>query len=84
VKWGRIGVGLGGVYGNKGGVALGMDVIDPETGRPTSLCFVTVHLQAHEGLAYMHARNEDMRQIFDCLVLHGEEFRGAYPYVRSD
>jgi hypothetical protein len=71
------------VYGNKGAIALGIDVVDPETGKIASLCFVTVHLQAHEGNAYMHARNGDMRQVFDCLVMHGEEvngFRNNHPY----
>jgi hypothetical protein len=76
-------VGLGGVYGNKGAVALGIDVVDPDTGKSASLCFVTVHLQAHEGINYMHARNEDMQQVFDCMVMHGKDARRFrnHPYV---
>lgn len=35
----------------------------------TSLCFVNVHLQAHEGESYFQARNDDLSQIMDCLVL---------------
>ncbi|KAJ3380531.1 hypothetical protein HDU92_005936, partial [Lobulomyces angularis] len=68
------GVGLGGFYGNKGAVAFSFDLqlaakkdhADPQV---ISICFLNAHLQAHEGHHYFLCRNEDLKQIFDCLVL---------------
>ena len=49
--------GIGGVVGNKGGLVSKFKVKD------TSLCFISVHLAAHEGEKMATKRNADIREI---------------------
>ena len=49
--------GIGGVVGNKGGLVCKFKVKD------TSLCFISVHLAAHEGEKKATKRNADIREI---------------------
>ncbi|KAI8914856.1 Endonuclease/exonuclease/phosphatase, partial [Powellomyces hirtus] len=73
---GDIGTGLLGKYPNKGCVAVGLDIeiVDHHhhhllPRRRTSLCFANSHLGPHEGHAYYEWRNEEVRHIFDSLLL---------------
>jgi len=49
--------GLGGVVGNKGGVAVSFNI------RDTSLCFLSSHLAAHQGQEFLERRNADFKEI---------------------
>ncbi|KAJ3289010.1 hypothetical protein HK104_007817, partial [Borealophlyctis nickersoniae] len=82
IRAGSVGTGLLGLYGNKGSVAVGLDVDlcedydaddettpRPSTSRPVSLCFINSHLGPHEGESYWAWRNEEVCSIFDTLVL---------------
>ena len=58
------GVGLMGMMGNKGGVAIRMSIYD------TSICFVCAHLAAHrENIA---GRNADFKSIFERSIFISE------------
>ncbi|KAI8929003.1 Endonuclease/exonuclease/phosphatase [Entophlyctis helioformis] len=64
---GGIGSGLFGLYGNKGALAVSLDVWSgPEM---QSLCFMCCHLGAHEGEGRCIWRNQEVDWIFDTLVM---------------
>jgi endonuclease/exonuclease/phosphatase family metal-dependent hydrolase len=53
--------GIGNVVGNKGAVAVRMELDD------TSLCFISSHLAAHEGAKFLQHRNENVLEIMRSL-----------------
>jgi endonuclease/exonuclease/phosphatase family metal-dependent hydrolase len=53
--------GIGNVVGNKGAVAVKMELDG------TSICFVSSHLGAHEGSKYLQNRNENVTEIMRSL-----------------
>ncbi|CAM9225813.1 unnamed protein product [Chrysoparadoxa australica] len=53
--------GIGGVVANKGGLAARIKI------RGTTLCFVSCHLQAHEGEGNKHRRNSSCAEILSGL-----------------
>eukprot|EP00698_Gefionella_okellyi_P000414 TRINITY_DN10373_c0_g1_i1.p1 TRINITY_DN10373_c0_g1~~TRINITY_DN10373_c0_g1_i1.p1 ORF type:complete len:773 (+),score=145.90 TRINITY_DN10373_c0_g1_i1:2487-4805(+) len=61
----QIGVGLAGVMGNKGAVAVRMDMAS------RSICFVNCHLAAGDGEKHANRRAQDVRDINSRLVFEG-------------
>ena len=70
IKSSSTGVGLMGMMGNKGGVAIRFTYFD------TSICFVNSHLSAHKE--YELRRNQDYRDI--CRRIFAEEFISIFEH----
>lgn len=66
-SFGSIGSGLGGWYRNKGALSIVLNV--KIESRTLSICFIGAHLQAHQGAHNNNYRNEEIKYIFDALVV---------------
>lgn len=69
ISIGSIGVGAFGFYGNKGAVAVGLELEIGNEPNHFKLCFVSSHLHAFPGINNFVERNEQVNYIFDCIVL---------------
>ena len=68
IRLGSRGTGMGGWYGNKGAIAVSLDVMLKD-GTTTSLCLVNCHMQAHEKEWHFRARNNEARYLFENLLM---------------
>ncbi|TPX32801.1 hypothetical protein SmJEL517_g04154 [Synchytrium microbalum] len=68
IRTGDLGVGVAGIHGNKGAVAISLN-IGIEAQRVFSLCLVGAHLSPHEGKSALARRVEEGSFIFDHLGL---------------
>ncbi|KAJ3120612.1 hypothetical protein HK098_004458 [Nowakowskiella sp. JEL0407] len=87
VRSGHVGLGLVGLYGNKGAIAVQLELLPKKDStsssattksnhaikKPISLCFINSHLQAHEGATYFDLRKDDMTYIFDTVLLESSK-----------
>ncbi|KAJ1554943.1 hypothetical protein HK096_011419 [Nowakowskiella sp. JEL0078] len=72
VRSGEIGLGLLGLYGNKGAIGIQLEFISTKKdssgkSHPISLCFISSHLQAHEGAVFFEQRKDDATHLFENL-----------------
>ncbi|KAJ3274726.1 hypothetical protein HDV01_002248 [Terramyces sp. JEL0728] len=76
---GTIGTGLGGVYVNKGAIAISFECeLEKYPEQSSSFCFISSHLHPHAGEANCIWRQEEADHILSCLVM--KPFRNI-PYV---
>jgi phosphatidylinositol-bisphosphatase len=69
VKYGTLGCGLLGLYGNKGAVAIGLE-FSLDGSKFCSVCFVGMHLDPH--VDRFNERNKSAQFLFNTLLLQGE------------
>jgi hypothetical protein len=72
VQFGSVGTGLLGIYGNKGAIAVGMNIIGWK-----SICIISSHLGPHSGKKHFDWRNEEIKSIFKTLVLSDSSYKKA-------
>ena len=79
IRQGIIGAGLGGVYGNKGAVAIGLEFENDS--KYSSLCIVGAHLDPHQGQSWFIKRNSTANYIFStCLLENNDSKRLMHDY----
>jgi hypothetical protein len=69
--------GLGGVYGNKGGLVCKFSVYN------TSLCFTSCHLAAHEKEKFMLRRNSDVAEVMEEALVGNKKLDIASQFDHS-